>query len=397
MSPPRTAAVVGAGPAGLFTMDALIRLVPGIRVDVFERLPTPFGLIRAGVAPDHQGTKAVVRQFERAFAGGAARLFADCEVGSAIQLSELAAAYDLRFLATGAGPRSLGVEGAQLKGVYPAADFMGWLNGHPERAELQPLLGERVLIIGGGNVALDVARVLAKSRAELAASDLCVHAEGAIERARTITVVTRARPEAAKFSVVELEAFARLERARIVCRLPDDAQGDDPRVRALSRLAGAAGEAAVELEFRFELEPARLVGEAGQVSQAVFRGADGDVALAADTVIAAIGQEPPSAPSDGWWPVGWAAGEGGDIPGTRAAVQKTVRAALDQYQASVREPAEGAWESLLEALRPSLVDWSGWKRIDQAELAAAKPPRPREKLVTLEGLRRAAHCHETKR
>jgi len=397
MSPPRTAAVVGAGPAGLFTMDALLRLVPGIRVDVFERLPTPFGLIRSGVAPDHQGTKAVVRQFERAFVNGAARLFADCEIGGSIQLSDLAAAYDLRFLATGAPPRSLDIGGAHLQGVYAAADFMGWLNGHPDRAEeLQPHLGDRVLIIGGGNVALDVARVLSKSTAELAASDLCAHAEGAIERARAITVVTRARPEVAKFSVVELEAFARLERARIACHLPAHAQSDEPRVRALTRLSERQGRGAVELDFRFELEPVRLVGAEARVSHAVFRGPAGEVSLTADTVIVAIGHEPASTATDGWWRVGWAAGEGGDIPSTRAAAQKTVRAALDQYQAAARETADHELNGLLEALRPSLVDWTGWKRIDEAELAAAKPPRCREKLVTREALRRAAHCHETK-
>lgn len=389
-------AIVGAGPAGLFTLCALLREAPGASVDVFERLPTPFGLVRSGVAPDHQGVKAVVRQFERAFATDRVRLVADCEVGGDIPLSLLADAYDMVFLATGAPhARRLGVAGEDLPGVYSAISFMGWLNGHPDHASLQPRIGERVVIVGGGNVALDVARVLAKTPREMESSDLCAHARHLCGRARSITIVARGGPEATRFSPTELKALSRLEAAAFQVELPSGADRSAPVVAALAALETTPPAGATRICFRFGLTAGEAVGE-GCLEQVRFQRADGSAeALDADMLISAIGQQAALAGSEAVHAVGWASGERGDIPASRAQALGVVRQALETMRPVPRQAARARLDEVISSSGAGYLDWAAWKRIDQAEISSAAPPRPREKLVSWAALRATARLHET--
>nr|WP_202899502.1 FAD-dependent oxidoreductase [Kordiimonas gwangyangensis] len=175
-------AIIGAGPAGYYTAEALTATDRPVHVDIIDRLPTPFGLIRAGVAPDHQSIKNVSRRYEATNTRENVRFVGNLALGRDITLTELRGLYDAVVLATGAGKdRPLGIEGEDLNGVIGSAAFVGWYNAHPDYTDLNPdLRVASVAVIGNGNVAVDVARVLAKTAAEMANSDLASHAAGSI-------------------------------------------------------------------------------------------------------------------------------------------------------------------------------------------------------------------------
>src|ERR1017187_9244637 len=169
----RRIAIIGSGPAGCYLADSLLRLLPDASIDIFERLPAPFGLVRYGVAPDHQGTKAIARVLDRALARDRVSFFGNVEVGRDIRLEELMSLYDVVVMATGAShDRRLDIPGEELPGVLGSGAFTGWYNGHPD-SQPPTIDGVRsAVIIGNGNVAIDVARVLVKGANELAGSDL---------------------------------------------------------------------------------------------------------------------------------------------------------------------------------------------------------------------------------
>ena len=171
-------AIVGSGPAGYYTAEGLLKSFGDqVHVDILDRLPTPFGLIRAGVAPDHQSIKAVSRRYEATAMEDNVRFVGNLDIGEGVSIDELRALYDIVIIATGApSDRKLGIPGEDLPGVIGSAAFVGWYNGHPDFADLAPPLdSEAVVIVGNGNVALDVARLLAKTPQELEGSDIVGH------------------------------------------------------------------------------------------------------------------------------------------------------------------------------------------------------------------------------
>src|SRR6516164_7801968 len=165
--------IIGSGPAGCYLADQLLRLVQDARIDVLEKLPVPFGLVRYGVAPDHQGTKAVARVLDRTLARDRVRFFGNVEVGRDVTLDELRGMYHAVVLATGATcDRKPGIPGEELASVIGSGAFVSWYNGHPARTVPELRDVRSAVIVGNGNVALDVARVLAKDSGELNGSDL---------------------------------------------------------------------------------------------------------------------------------------------------------------------------------------------------------------------------------
>src|SRR5690606_9663870 len=212
-------AVVGAGPAGYYTTDFLLRqrVLPdvSIEVDLFERLPSPHGLVRSGVAPDHQSIKKVTKAFDRISSDPRTRYLGNVTVGTDLTHAELMQHYDQVVYTTGAATdRKLGIEGEELAGSHPATAFVGWYNGHPdftsERFDLSP---PRAVIVGLGNVAMDVARVLIQMPASLASTDITDYALQALNESqvREIVLLGRRGPAEAAFSPREIQDIDELD------------------------------------------------------------------------------------------------------------------------------------------------------------------------------------------
>ncbi len=212
----RHVAIVGSGPAGYYTAETLQK-AEDIAVDVIDRLPVPYGLIRTGVAPDHQSIKAVSRRYEGTALADNVRFVGHVSVGTDVTIDELVGLYDAVVLATGApNDRPLDIPGADLPGVIGSAAFVGWYNGHPDFADLDPPLGAAgVAVIGNGNVALDVARILAKTPAEFAGSDIVAHARDQLAESavRHIHIIGRRGPHQIAMTPKELGELGHLERA----------------------------------------------------------------------------------------------------------------------------------------------------------------------------------------
>ena len=382
-------AIVGAGPSGFYAADGLLRANPELRIDLIDRLPTPHGLVRAGVAPDHQGTKAVARQFDRLLAQPDVRFAGNIEIGRDLSWDELQVAYDAVIVATGMViDRKLGVPGEELPQVWGSWRFVAWLNGHPDFRQGPDLSKvRRVAVIGNGNVALDVARLLAKSAEEMTKSDIVPAAAAAIAVAplTDIYVIGRRGPEHASFTNNELGEMGRLARAVSVTdaqALEGHPPASDPtpeRLRKNKNLeilkgfaANAAGSKPVTVHFRFNAAPVAF--RAGELELTTGK-------LPVDLVVTCIGYSGEDYPkADGVFAVGWARrGPSGTIPTNRAdshAVAKEVAAWLKE-----RDPKSGP-----DPL-PVCVDADGWHRIDKAEVAAgAAAGRPRVKLTEWQAL-----------
>jgi NADPH-dependent 2,4-dienoyl-CoA reductase/sulfur reductase-like enzyme len=371
-------AIVGAGPAGFYAADGLLRANPDLRIDLIDRLPTPFGLVRAGVAPDHQGTKAVARQFDRLLSQPTVRFCGNVEIGRDLSWDELREHYDAVIVATGRTiDRKPAIPGEER--ALGSWRFVAWLNGHPDFAGKGPDLSKvkRVAVIGNGNVALDVARVLAKSADEMAKSDIVPEAGAAIAAApiTDIDIVGRRGPEQASFTNNELAEFGRLARAvpLVDAKALDIAPpAGDPTPEKLRKnknleiLRGFAknkpGSKPVAIHFLFSKSLAAIPGDY-------------------DLVITAIGYDGEPLPEgDGIFAVGWARrGPTGTIPTNRADSHAVAKEVADWL--ADRTPKSGTDPM------PPCVDAAGWHRIDKAELAAgAKSGRPRTKVTDWQGL-----------
>jgi ferredoxin--NADP+ reductase len=204
-------AVVGGGPAGIYTADHLVKSDPDVSVDILERLPAPFGLVRYGVAPDHPRIKEIVKALQRVLAHPQVRLLGNVDLGADIKLEELRTYYDAVVIATGAmGDRPLGITGEDLPGSFGAADFVSWYDAHPDVPRSWPLTARSVAVLGAGNVALDVARVLAKTAEEMLTTDIPEHVHGGLlaNQATDVHVFARRGPAYVKFSPLELRELA---------------------------------------------------------------------------------------------------------------------------------------------------------------------------------------------
>ncbi|QCR20229.1 monooxygenase [Agrococcus sp. SGAir0287] len=288
-------AVVGSGPAGCFSAQALRRAMPAARIDVLDRLPVPYGLVRHGVAADHQGTKAVSRQFDRLFLHEGVRFVGGVHVDAAL-LARLRETYDAVVLATGLPvDAALAIPGADLPGVVGAGVVTRVLNGHPDE-EAVPRLGRRVVVVGHGNVAVDVARLVVRDAADLDGTDVDDAVRDALAgEVRQLHLVGRSSPSAARFDPVmvrELAALAGVAHVVHDADLDAAAPGKDARldaVRALAaRSADAVGDVRVRVHWWFSATPVAIEGEDAVTGVRVATPA-GERVLDADAVVTAIG------------------------------------------------------------------------------------------------------------
>ncbi|WP_300439523.1 FAD-dependent oxidoreductase [uncultured Mameliella sp.] len=403
-------AIVGAGPSGCYLAQALLKKAPDLQVDLIDQLPVPYGLVRYGVAADHQGTKGVARQFARVFERQGARFFGNVSIGRDVTLEDLRAAYDAVVLAAGlSSDRKLGVPGDDLPGVFGAGRLTRALFEHPEAEDL-PDLGAHPVIVGNGNVAIDLLRLLAKAPEELDGSDLGEGpsrwlAQSGIE---TITITGRSPAVRAKFDAVMVKELAKLSDVRIEVIGAGD--GNDPaEAKTLEALSAIHdhGDGAKRITFRFGLTPKAVEGDA-QAQAVRFANQGGEEVIPCTSVLTAIGFEAaPGLPRDalisgaadaeagrlatGLFAAGWfRRGPRGTIPENRADAQALAAVILDDLSADPARVGGAVFDGL-----DQVVDYSGWCRIDAAETEAAPEGRCRSKLATRETMLGVAGARET--
>jgi ferredoxin/flavodoxin---NADP+ reductase len=435
VSDPIRVAVVGSGPAGFYAADALLRSEePPVAVDVIDRLPTPWGLVRLGVAPDHENIKAVSRAFEKTAARPGFRFFGNVEVGSTVSHPELLAIYDAVVYTVGAQTdRRLGIPGEDLPGSWPATAFVAWYNGHPDFQDLDfDLDCERVVVIGNGNVAIDCARMLALTADELAPTDTTHEAVRAIcaSRVAEILMLGRRGPVQAAFTPPELKELGEMAGAEPIVDPADlvldpasaaELEADRERARRnlelLEQYAARPPEGKPRrIVLRFLTSPVAIVGtdrvEAVEVvrnelvedgGRLVARPTGETEVIPAGLVLRSVGYKGialPDVPFDersGTIPndrgrvlgaervyaAGWIKrGPSGVIGTNKKDAAETVDCLLDDARAGrLRAGSDGSLEQLLTDKGVDFVDYAGWQAIDAAERAAGEPlGRPRVKL-----------------
>ena len=302
-------AIVGAGPAGYFAAQALQNLAneeQSFSIDIIERLPTPWGLVRSGVAPDHPKIKTVSKVFEKIANSENFRLFANVEVGSDVTVAQLQAKYDAVIIATGSSlGKKLGIPGEDLRGSLSAAVFVPWYNAHPDFVGVDtPLDADTAVVIGAGNVAMDVARMLALEPSELDPTDTADHAIDALKKSniRKVYISARRGPEHAVFTSPELRELPKLEHTNVVMRKTDIEAaivraGSEPEKDVKSNLdamlliaENPKSEHERTMEFLFQHTPKEILGT-DRVEGVVYSTPKGEVTIKCGLVITAIGYQ----------------------------------------------------------------------------------------------------------
>jgi NADPH-dependent glutamate synthase beta subunit-like oxidoreductase len=424
----RHIAVIGSGPAGYYTAEAAQKKYgDDVRVDIIDRLPVPYGLIRFGVAPDHQSIKAVAKRYEAVNLADNVRFVGNVSVGDDVSIAELQSLYDAVILATGApNDRSIGIPGADLPGVIGSAAFVGWYNGHPDFAGLNPPLGgPGAVVVGNGNVALDVARILSKTRAEFGGSDIVAHALDALDHSgiKRISVLGRRGPHQIAMTPKELGELGHLARATPVvpkADLPpeaDDALLEPGMRKSVTHLrAFAANDAPskmITLDFDFFASPVSIEGD-GKVERIIVErtkldadlrsvGTGETYVIPCGLVVACIGYQTP--PIDGvpyehgrgrfantegrilpgLYCVGWARrGPSGTIGTNRPDGYAIVDLIAEDIGVGTSKVGRPGLDALLAGRGVDVVTFRDWQKIEAAEISRARDGAPREKFVAVD-------------
>lgn len=418
-------AIIGAGPAGYYTAEALTKGDQDVRVDIIDRLPTPFGLIRAGVAPDHQSIKNVSRRYEATNQRDDVRFVGNLSLGRDVTLKELQELYDVVVLATGAAKdRPLGIDGEDLPGVIGSAPFVGWYNSHPDYADLNPdLRVASVAVIGNGNVAVDVARILAKTADEMAQSDLAAHAADLIHSSsiKDIYVLGRRGPLEAAFTPKELGELNQLENCVTLVdgkQLPDASVDETlsgatkKNMVALRAMAeNSADDKPVRLHIQFYRRPMAIIGEdcvcGIRLEETIVEdgkciGTGKSEVLPAGLVVPCIGYRSSPLPdipyddwrgvyqnedgliSDGLYCVGWCKrGPTGTIGTNKPDGVGMATKILEEVTARGKTGRIGL-DAIIKERDLQIVTFQDWKKIEAAEIDAAEGDAPRAKFSDLD-------------
>ncbi|QGU05610.1 FAD-dependent oxidoreductase [Corynebacterium comes] len=440
MSRPLRVAVVGAGPAGIYASDLLVKSGEDVTVDLFERMPAPFGLIRYGVAPDHPRIKGIVKSLHAVLEKPEIRLLGNIEIGRDITVDEMRDYYDAIVFSTGAtGDRELRIPGSQLKGSHGAGEFVGFYDGNPDFSRDWDLSAEQVGVIGVGNVALDIARILAKTADELLVTEIPdnVYANLASSAVKEVHVFGRRGPAQAKFTPLELKELDHSENFEVIVD-PEDIDYDEASEAArresksvdlvCQTLEGYAIRepkgAAHKLYLHFFESPVEILGEDGHVvglkterteldGTGHVRGTGKFTTWDLQSVYRAVGyrSEPVNgvpfdaeravipndggrvldpateAPVQGLYATGWIKrGPVGLIGNTKSDAKDTTTMLLEDFAAGrLSSPARPEPEAILELLDArgiAVTTWEGWYNLDAAERSlGAAEGRERKKIV----------------
>ncbi len=443
---PLCVAVIGAGPSGFYAAEALLK-TPGLnaRVDLFDRLPTPFGLVRGGVAPDHQRIKSVTAVYEKVAQDPRVRFFGGVKIGRDLTIDDLRARYDQIVYAVGCeSDRHMSIPGEELEGSFSATEFVGWYNGHPDHRERRfDLSCESVAVVGVGNVAMDVTRILACDPERLAKTDIADYALEALRRSkvRTVWLLGRRGPAEAAYSPAEIEELGRLDGVDLVIKPEEAAVGEvsrheltDPNVRkkveyVQSRaVLGETGQSR-RIVLRFCVSPVEILGVCGKVAGVRLErnsltadgrggvkcvGAGEFETFEAGLVLRSVGYRgvpipgvafdeksghiphetgrvvSGGAPLPGEYVVGWAKrGPSGLIGTNRADSVLTVQSMLEDLKAgrlsaAPVDPSPDAAPKLLAARGVKAVSYAEWKKLDELEkLHGAEHGKIREKFTAV--------------
>ncbi len=410
-------AIIGAGPSGYFAAQALQNLETDDQkytIDIIERLPTPWGLVRSGVAPDHPKIKTVSKVFEKVATAGNVSLFGNVEVGSDISLESLKDKYDAVILATGSSiGKKLGIPGEELSNSISAADFVPWYNAHPDYADLNlDLTSDTAIVIGAGNVAMDCARMLAVDPSELEPTDTANHAIDALKssKIRKVYICARRGAEFAAFTSPELRELPDLEHTNVVISKSEiegaiTRAGDTPEKHTKSNLDAMLNIANNEshphertMEFLFQHVPTSINGN-GKVESVTFKTPEGEKTINCGLVISAIGYTPKEAAgvpvesgkvsnTDGFvgenmYVVGWAKrGPSGVIGTNKSDAADVMKLLVEKLPATPKEKFD-----LGASLDAKIVTQPIWEKINSAEVSAGEPlGKPRLKAVSREEL-----------
>ena len=446
-SPALRVAIIGSGPAGFYAAEHLQKKQPGVEIDMFDRLPTPYGLVRGGVAPDHPKIKSVTRMYERIAAQPGFRFLGNVTIGGSIGHHELMALYDAVIYATGAQTdRPLGIPGEELGGSHAATEFVGWYNGHPDYRDRRfDLTSTSAVVVGMGNVAMDVTRILASSMDELTPTDLSRHALDALRASKveTIHVLGRRGPAQAAFTNPELKELGELAEADVIVH-PDEVALDEHSANHLSGHEDRTAEKNVHtlqqfagrmpsgrkrrIVLRFLVSPIEILGshrvEGVKLAKNRLVRAPGNElraeatgeteTLPAGLIFRSVGYKGvaiPGVPFDpragvipnvagrvlaapgalelqrGVFVVGWIKrGPSGVIGTNKPDSAETVDRLLDDIASGTLVPKprgqREAADQLLQSRGVPVVSFADWKKLDELEQAAGKPRgAPREKFT----------------
>ncbi|QBJ95870.1 pyridine nucleotide-disulfide oxidoreductase [Rhodococcus sp. ABRD24] len=451
---PLRVAIVGAGPAGIYAADALMKSDTEVSIDLFERMPAPFGLIRYGVAPDHPRIKGIITALHKVLDKDAVRLLGNIDYGTDITLDDLRRFYDAVIFSTGANAdRALNIPGIDLDGSYGAADFVSWYDGHPDVPRTWPLEAEKVAVLGVGNVALDIARVLAKTGDELLPTEIPANVYEGLKnnKAVEVHVFGRRGPAQAKFTPLELRELDHSPNIEVIVD-PEDIDYDEGSEAArrgskqVDMVANTLQDWAIrdqgnrphKLYLHFFESPHEVLGENGKVVglrterteldgtgnvrgtgkfndwdvQAVYRAVGylsqniaqlpfdeqaGTVPNEAGRVLSEDTASGTSRFIPATYVTGWIKrGPVGLIGHTKGDANETIACLLEDAP-GFADPAEPALDAIIEFLENKGVPfttWQGWYRLDAHERSLGEPEgRERIKVVEREDMLRASEPH----
>ena len=416
--------IIGSGPGGFYAAESISKKLNS-DIDIIDRLPKPFGLIRGGVAPDHQTTKKISATYTRTAKKDQICFFGNIEIGKDISLEVLREIYDVVIIATGSElDNKLGIEGGDLKGVYGSAEFVGWYNGHPDYMDLNPNLDTKnVVVVGNGNVAIDIVRVLSKTFEEMLESDIPEYALNSINQSpiKNLYMAGRRGPVQAKFTNVELREMGNLKNCLPIVNnfdLPNKLEGDfserDRRLieKNLETLKSFSSIKKIKkekkLNFVFFHKPIEIIGnekvESIKFEKTKLEGSElkstGEITeIECGLVITAIGYKPKNITglkiSDGvvenkngkidtgFYAVGWISRGPTGVIGTNKADGEQVADLISKEFKTQSKHGRKSFIEIIKSKNLTAISFEYWEKIDSYEKKNAKDPAPRKKILTI--------------